>query len=106
MTEVKYNENRFVIVSKSKNVTSPQKQIQSHLIAILHLSLKKTFRTITDTDMMKNKIPDLENDQNRWISSQLPHSKGVRRGPCLVDKLPENAHKLLLVVLKCGLQWN
>ena len=43
MTEVKYNENRFVIVSKSKNVTSLQKQIQSPLISILHLSLKKNF---------------------------------------------------------------
>ena len=52
--------------------------------------------------MMKDKIPDLENDQNRWISSQLPHSKGVRRGPCLVEKPPENAHKLLFVGLKCG----
>ena len=43
MTEVKYNENRFVIVSKSKNVTSLQKQIQRPLISILHLSLKKHF---------------------------------------------------------------
>ena len=73
MTEVKYNENRFVIISSrylnAMNMILPKTDLvlRQHKQEILSLNWE-LFRTISDMDMMESNITltGLESDENRW----------------------------------------